>query len=783
MANYRGYFKGYDGNAEKSDSFALDGKGILYSVHIGTFGARTYTEIQMAGQSPFVVSYNASRTPFDPIRTSTAQISIVHNSYLEDILPSQAQETPVYLYNETLGEMEWVGWLSPKELSQNYTEEYETIQLEASDCLSILQYLDYETEETDKKKIVVLENILDQIFSKTELISYYYWGGDKYFGNHTTAAYRVLPENIKLSEQNFFTSDTDKPWKLSEVLEQICLYFGYTAMQWKDRVYLVNLAQANGSTVWTAIPYSKSGGSFSKLNSTVNLYALRELSQEDVRGPSASISFEPIYNRIVVKDNMYTAENFIPNPFDDSLLTNRIDPNNFYDSYVCTIPAEVWPTYPWGSKWYTLWITTNYKKDRIERKNGWRKRDTYWSQDDDYLYYHRPYSHKYWKSCYDGNISEGTGTQADLARVGGTIIDMGVVRNVYVSEYGQLMVPSKLDYTRYICISQQNQGVWGGTSNYPVMKLSGYTNTCPITNNSYIVLKASAIFEKYIDRPYINPDWLTESVKIGGWSGSAGWTEGFLNFILKIGNKYWNGSSWTTTASVFKVALEDTNKEYGAVNEERHVLNNISYTLGINEEGYAIPLSYVDPAGEIEFTICLPAIQFWYNGEKLYNAYCWLKDFDIKVVQAGQDEDSTDTDIVYTNEVPTGDTYVNSLSDITLKLTTMNEKTKPSYSNVMYVSGSTTYSVDIMRQAGTGAIRPEEGIIKKYYDQYSTPTKKITMEVEYRTRSKSYYTYEFAPFSVIRGIDVESPNTNYAQLGATIDYLYGRETITCVEKK
>lgn len=776
MANYRGYFKGFDGNAKPEESIAQDGKGVLYSVHIGTFSARTYTEIQMAGESPFVVSYNTSRTPFDPIRTSTAQISIVHNTYLEDILPSKAQETPVYLFNEYLQKIEWVGWLSPKELSQNYTEEYETIQLEASDCLSILNYIDYETEETDKKKIVVLENILNQIFVKTELISSYLWGLDKYFGNHSGSAYRVLPEKIKLSEQNFFTSDTDKPWKLFEVLEQICLYFGFTAVQWKDKVYLVNLAET--SNLYFQY-FNKSGGSFSK-GATLTVNIPRYIDEYTVRGPSASISFEPIYNRIVVKDNMYAAESFIPNPFDDSLLTNRIDPDNFYASYLATVPAEVWPTYPWGSKWYTLWITTNYKKDRIERKNGWRKRDTYWSQDDDYLYYHRPYSHKYWKSCYDGNISDGTGTQADLARVGGTIIDMGVVRNVYVSEYGQLMVPSKLDYTRYICISQQNQGVWGGTSNYPVMKLSGYTNTCPITDNSYIVLKASALFEKYVDRPYINPDWLTESVKIGGWSGSAGWTEGFLNFILKIGNKYWNGSSWTTTASVFKVALEDTNKEYGAVNEERHVLNNISYTLGINEEGYAIPLSGVDPAGEIEFTICLPAIQFWYNGEKLYNAYCWLKDFDIKVVQAGQDEDSTDTDIVYTNVVPTGDTYVNSLSDITLKLTTMNEKAQPSYSNVMYVSGGTTYPMETMTQAGTGAVRPEEGIIQKYYDQYSTPTKKITIEDEYRSQ---YPSYLYAPFIPILNIDVEEPETKYVQLGATIDYLYGRETITCVQTK
>ena len=763
MAYYRGYFRGFDWTDPENKI------GNLYSVHIGRFSATTYTEIAMAGQSPFVVTYSNSNTPFEPIRTSTATISIVHNDYLEDILPSEAKETPVYLYNETDGVMEWAGWLSPKELSQNYTEEYETLQLEASDCLSILKYVKYEQQDTDRK-IVGVDTILNQIFVQSELIDYYYWGRTKKVGNVI-----VLPDHLYVSEQNFYTNDTDKPWNLYEVLEHICLYFGFTAVQWKDRVYLMDYRKYSSADSISMKVYKKSSGSFSPQSSTQTLGGAHTATSGDVRSHSASISFEPIYNRIVVKDNMYSVDSFIPNIFDDQYLTNRIDPDNFYASYVVTTPADKWPSYPWGSKWYNLWTTQHYKKDRIERKNGWRKRDTYWSDDDDYLYYHRPYTHKYWKSYYNGSPSNGTGTQADLANKGGTILDQGVVRNVYVSEYGQTIVPSKLDYTRYICISQQNEGTWGGTSTYPVMKLSGYTNTCPITDDSYLVINGTAIFEKYIDRPYINPDWLTENIKIGGLVASAGWTEGFLNFQLKIGNKYWNGSSWTTTSSVFKVAIEDTNKEYGSANEERHILNNISYTFGINEEGYGIPLAGVDPMGAIEFTICMPAIQFWFNGEKLYNGYCWLKDFDIKVARAGQDEDSSESDIIYANVIPTGDTFVNSFSEITLKLTTMNNKAKPSYSNVIYsYGGSTSPYASVKEDGDSTAKKPEEHIIQKYYDQYSTQTKKITMDLEYQG---------ITPLTKIYGIDVDSPNDGYVQLGTSIDYLYDRQTITCVQIK
>lgn len=774
MANYRGYFRAFDRLDEENAT------GNLYSVHIGTFSASTYTEVLMAGDEPFVVRYETNATPFDPVRTSTATISIVHNSYLEDILPSKVKETPIYLYNETDRRTEWMGYLTPKEYSQNYTEEYETVQLEAVDCVSVLQQIDYiaQSGDNEKKGIVSLSSILGKICDDCGLLSGFYWTRSKYLGNTV-----ALPGVFRISEQNFYSSDTDEPWTQYDILSEICRYFGFTAMQWNGALVLCDYRYMASNSDIYATWYSKSSGYAQ--GSATHIGGSFTANQEAVRSANASISFEPIFNKIVVKDNMYSAESIIPKIFDDEYLTNRIDPDNFYEAYVVSIPSEHVPTYPWGSKWYTLWHDQYYKKDQIVRDEGTDSERK--STDNDYKYYHRPYTHKYWKSRYNQVLSDGTGRQSDLAVPGGTILDQGVVRNRYISQYGQYITPSKLDYTRYVCISQQNVGTtpveiadagWQIADQvyYPVLSLTGYTNTCPITSNSFLVLNCRAIFEKYSDRPYINPDWLNEGVKIGGWNvHSSIWGDGFLNFRLKIGNKYWNGVRWGTTATMFSVALEDDDKGYGFINKERGVLNRIGYELGINEDGYLIPLSGVDPLGEISFDICLPSIQFWYDGENIYNGYCWLKDFDLKVVQAGQGEDFSEGDIVYENEVPSGDTFANSFQEITLKLTTMTEKTTPSYSNVMYVSGGTTYALETIREiGGSGAMKPEENIIEKYYNQYSTQTKKITMDLEYQG---------LTPMSKIIGIDVAEPESGFVILGTSIDYKYSKQTITCINLK
>ena len=301
--NYRGFFKSLE--------------NINYQVDIITDTATTaYTEVIMAGSSPFIVTYNDSETPFDSSRISTATLTIVSNQYLNDVLSPYPQGTIVKLTDKTNNVIKWVGYLKPNLYNQGYESEYETIQLEASDCLASLQYLKYEILG-DKKAMVSFKNILDMICDKCGLLD----GWEITMSKQTNANATMQPSNFTISENNFFSSDTDESWKLSEVLDELCKYLGYTAIQWGQRLYLLDYQYLHSNTRMRQYYYLKSEG-----YSTIHNHYLttgNTITSNSYRGNGADISFESIYNKATVNCNFYEVDEFLPDIFDDELITNR----------------------------------------------------------------------------------------------------------------------------------------------------------------------------------------------------------------------------------------------------------------------------------------------------------------------------------------------------------------------------------------------------------------------------------------------------------------------------
>ena len=779
MANYFGKFRGLD--------TSTDTAGTLYCVYIiGDTSSTVYTEVMLAGSNPFIVNYDESKTPFEPVRTSTATISIVHNDYMQDILSPYAQGTQVKLYNETEHKYEWVGYLTPKLYDQSYENEYETIQLEAADCVSSLQYINYTDDTGYTKNIVTIKSIINKICDACGLLDGYYWTRSKKVGNTV-----VLPDALKISEQNFFSEDTDEPWKMDEMLEEICRYFGFTAMQWGTRLYFVDYQYYHNHDDIYATYYAKSS-SYAQ-GSDYHIGGAKTLSQDDIMKNGADITFEPVYNKCVVKANFYDYDYFIPNIFDDSFLTNRN--GDFYEGYEVGVPSPHIPTYPYGSKW--LFFGQKFKEDVNKDNEQSRTKG-----DARYRYFHRLYDSKYWESVYRNRQTLAEVTPASMGTdynnvysttsyIGGTLVDLGVVEDDYTDEYHQDIVASKLDFTRYLCICQRGKGGWinpffpnqvPSASNYPVFRLKpGYKSICPLPNNSYLIVDFECIYERYVNRPYINPDWTTSKMKMDLSAGEETCAYAYPCFKLKIGDKYWNGSVWTTTSSNFAIPIERNDKDFSNWNEEKHPLNTVNWQLNINEDGYKIPLTGVDTTGEIEFEILLPELQY-YNSHLedpyAYNAYCWFKNLSIKAVQTKENVEeksglieigNEDNDIVYENVID--EDAVNEISDITVKLTTSTGLTSPSYSNVIY--GSALLTTITEPSLSGEAQKPEENIVEKYVLQYNTPTKKI------QTTTK----LDITPFNKIYSAYVDNPDEGYVQLSTEIDYSYARQTITLVEKK
>ena len=777
MGKYIGYFNGLDCKR--------------YEVRItpsGTTGEE-YEEVLLAANEPFVVRYETSKTPFEPIRTSTATIKVVNDEYLYDALSQCAQGTKVELVNITdtaNTKTEWVGYMTPKVYNAGYDSCWESFDLEAADCISSLQYIDY--QEISGGGVTNLQEIINQICDATGELEGYYWTISK----RTSGGTIITPDMLAISEHNFMTNDTEEYWKLNEILKEICQYLGFTCLQWGRYMYFVDYQYLEPVARLKAYKYQKSGVNY-YLDGTggteKNLDNYYEVTADSYMDRGATISMEPVYNKVIVNANMYPIENFIPDPFSDEWLTNRINSGTPYASV--EIPphanniAEDHPYNQWFPNGGVLGITQSWKMEE--------------SADTQYIYHMRPYDHKYWESVYTNTggtvVNPSDSIQASPAITkdyrGGTLLDLGVVRKDHKSESNpaQWIVPSKMDYTRYLCICEKHINHSGSQhgrdegSRKVVFRLkNGYYSRARIDSKCFLVLDCNCLFERYDNCNYINPDW-TDAQQKKRSTEAGTWYERIPRpiFKIKIGNKSWssNSNAWVSGDDYCIPQMKWDEKKFTYWNKELGVLNNVSWQDKVNCEGIKLPLSGIDTTAPITFEVINPDPSFYGNTgspnfeDKWYdmNSYCWIKDLSLKVVREGESDLGNDSDVIYENVM--NECSINELPEIRVRITTLNESVKPSYSHMLLGDGFLE-AVKEENLGQTQAQKPEENIIQKYVHQYSTPTKKMTLPLP----------IDITPLQKLYGVNVEEGKTyeGYVQLGTELDYRMAMQTITCVQK-
>lgn len=773
MGKYIGYFNG------------LDCKRYVVKITPSGTTGEEYEEVLLAANEPFVVRYNVSRTPFDPVRTSTATIKVVNDEYMYDALSHCAQGTKVELFSISNNQevLEWVGYMTPKVYNAGYDSCWETFDLEAADCISSLQYIDY--QEISGGGVTNLKEIINQICDATGELDGYYWTISK----KTSGGTIITPDMLAISEHNFQTNDTDEYWKLNEVLQEICQYLGFTCLQWKNYMYFIDYQMLEPQSRLKAYKYVKSNNynRDSTGGSTKSLDNYYEVTADSYMDKGATISLEPIYNKVVVNANMYAIEDFIPDPFSDAWLTNRINSGTPYASVEIPPHANtISQDHPYN-QWYpnggVLGITQSWKMEE--------------SADTQYIYHMRPYDHEYWESVYTNsggtveNPSSAIQASSSITKDyrGGTLLDLGVVRKDHKSESNpaQWIVPSKMDYTRYLCICEKHINHKGSSSHGSdegnrkvVFRLkNGYYSRARIDSKCFLVLDCNCIFERYDNCNYINPDWCDAQQKKRGTEAGT-WHDSIPRpiFKIKIGNKSWDSSTdaWVSGDAYCIPQMRWDENKFTYWNKELGVLNNVSWQDKVNCEGIKLPLSGIDTTAPITFEVINPDPTFygctnypdwedkWYD----MNSYCWIKDLSLKVVREGESDLGNDSDVVYENEI--SECSVNELPEIRVRVTTLNYSVKPSYSHMLLGDG---FLESVKEEYLTSDPQiPEQNIIFKYVHQYSTPTKKMTLPLP----------IEITPLQKLIGVDVDMPTDGYVQLGTELDYRMAMQTITCVEK-
>lgn len=852
----------------------------LYSVKIITDSANTtFDEIQLAGSEPFVVTYEKSNSPFGDVRYSTAAINCVADEYFLDVVGEEAQSTQVILKNEDTHQVQWVGFLTSNLINMPFDScGAETFTIQAEDCLSSLKHYDYERIGTSYK-VATFNELLAQLMKRCTLIKDLYV--DMSMKDDTGNF--ILTDKLQISERNFFSSDTEKPWKANEVLEEICRYLGLTAIQIRENVFLWDY-QAHSNTTFSA-DTKQTGFQYMNTNYLDDFNAITTmtftnmnpnivLNQDKYMETGSDISLETIYNKVYVKDSFYEIDSFIPDFYEDKHLTNQLSEYWRCDRIPNVTPAA--PTYvnekntsksdarDSNYKYYMRTFKNKYY-DYIFRDSYGTITDpkhiTYQVQSTEFEYeggtvtgftmelmvssrlfqdeivevklFYGNTLYDTWEAALAPSETKvlilhmtGSGTNVQYQVNGGTkypytdrlvhdaemltrnymcavVVDTANMGTVTMPDDGyNFEVSSSLDFDRYICVSQKDnptdnvcnprttQWTMGQKLQafMPLMKLtSGYTNPMIIDDNCFLTINGKAIYERYTNRNYINPDWTEQCTGIdGGYNVSAWgiisgqqeiWTSPpALVFLLKIGDYYWNGTQWTSTKSLFWVDLNTPTDDNGNIdysewwNKEHDVINNVSWEDWAGTDGYKIPLTGVtfDWSKPIEFELRLPSKMQVYDGNKTHsgmNSYCWIKDLDIHF-STKLSENYDNADIVYENVIESGS--VNELKDITCKITTYPDKGMHSYSNVGY-KGRLLASM-LKLGLGDGVYMPEENIVRAYYNQYSTPTIAQTMTIDLSANQMSR---------------IKDPYLDkyFIPLGGEIDYAAGKQRLSLIESK
>lgn len=759
--NYKGYFKSMD--------------GIIYSVSLITDPKLDqYGTITLAGESPVTVSYTDSKRLFDPIRTSTCTIRVVSKKYLMNMYTGKAQGTQVILRNENTGNIEWCGFLQPNLYNQGYTSEIEEIEFEASDCITSLQYFKYEDYYSTGRASVPFSYVIGDIMDKCKLVNSYYITRKKY--NDLYQSKDIQFNNFYIAEHNFF-SEEGEPWTLQEVLEETCKFFGYVCFQWGDSIYFMDYDFYNGDNTMHGYRYDKADN-WGKTNYIYISDAPNSITVDSYKETGGDMSLDDVFNKVTVNCNYYNIEEILPDLFEDELLTNRIDGDGYFKT----------------------------------RRYGGRANSVLLNET-----YYRLYDHKNVNSIYYAPVvgttqheTTATPTDADLKSkhiledyVGANIVDM--IHLNYDEANGK--AGETKDWDRYLMISQLNRPWCQGydaqhnrhweTYNFPIMEfkdlptvfMDNKQESGRVTKaKNYLVIDAEAAFTGVFEQSFMDDGIAkgfekTSNQKYDGYTfdmingnGNKNNVTPTLCFYLEVPQKgWWNGKGWQEAKTWFEVPLEEADYLTELWASFKGVQNTVESNLFIGKAGYKIPLpTAMDSTELLYFAIGMPkrfahliADEGGDDTGKAGNAYCFIKDLKISICNLysslWEEKDMIYENIIDEENVIEGD-------EIDLKITT-DSGYNYSLSNVaVHTAEGKNELYFKFYNKNMEQLIPEEAIIERYVNQYSTPSIKENVTVD----------MSFKPYQIITDTYW---NKDFVIIGQEIDYKYDRQTINLLQKK
>lgn len=678
------------------------------------------TELTPA-DSPFTVDIEDNDFMYVPTRFSSANIHVVGNDYLQQLYSTSYQQYRVTFKRN--GIVNWCGFIKPELYTQDYSSVLFELEIECQSAMSTLEFIPYKQMEEGKSFVSLWDLIKKSIeFSNARYNAIYI----PYVYSKSESDYKAGMDNVlsemTVSEQDFFDED-DKAMTYKEVLEEICKLLNWTCVDWRGDLYFVDMDHQGDYRRY-----------FSNLETwePVSLPGVLNVQKAGFAGNDHTLDLVPGFNKVTVKTSNYNVGKVFPEEdFDKLEIIEK------YKTVDATDPN--WP-------------------QRTETTRLFLRPDVYGT-------YHYVYNKV---SIPEWGIEEG-------------------YQDIGDKKYEELDAKDKLD-----CIGSSLMKLCGIKFNDGVPESVNYD----FENLIYLNVRRTLYHTSY-DETYLLPIGkrllrIGESLPCAAYLngaisinmsikpyGSLEYNDGIheeitlhpikMYFILKIGDYYYNGTSWVREESQFDITFDNPDRSFEKGNYIK-VKNTKTIDMPYNGmEGHIIPIDSVSPIGSPELYIT----GFFARGSGCYdyNKYqygCYVKDIDVKYQKKDENvwESDDNSDRYYENVL--NEDYINELDEIEFKISSYNND-GACYSKVML--GDKYLEDNLYSAIEEKQIRPEEQLIRRIVNRYSDTHIKLTQEIQ--------EVPELTP--ITRLSDNFMVNKIFVNIGGSIDYKMGKFRCVMIE--
>lgn len=560
------------------------------------------------------------------------------------------------------GSVIWTGFITPELYSQDYDNSLFELEIECISALSTLEYIDFKQEGATVSLLGIIKKCITE--SKGDFRAVY-----------IPNVYTSSLDGITVSTANFIDED-GKAMTLKECLEEVCKFLNWTVTEYDGCIYFIDMDYIKaGKTSYTNILTSTT----TTLSSTINL---RDIPS---KGNSNLLSILGGYNKAIVIDSDY-----------------EVDSDILYPELELNLSGG------------ELFKFEKTKDDTIYKKEYYNSNLELFN----YVLSNNSYT------TYDKSFNTDKQSAGAVA--------------MRKTSYGKTEALSKYSWQEMIEIKQKSAIILDNSAPYYLYK-DIYHNGEEIKNDPFI-LNYPAIKCKGNELSYLvfDPDiklcinfdiYLTTDKD--GFEGDfkpTGLTSVpklFIPMQLRIGDHYYNGSSWVTDSNtIFKVSTTATPNNY--VNTWLQVYNYNDPELNVpNLNGYIVSFKSIT-TGDIELTIYNPAINPYSTPvfENPIESF-FIRNIEISTQRVNASKsDSTKQDTKYENVVNEG--FINALDDIEFKITSKNES-ELSYSKAM--DGNSILDV-LTNNIDNNSEKPEKLLIQRIINQYKQPKIKLVQVIK-----------------------------------------------------